>query len=109
MDGDNLLAPISDADAKGDEVYQPLLDGGAFKLERIVSAGQTTPAGKWYDQSTHEWVVLLSGSAKLRLEGRDELLELSPGDCVNIPAHLRHRVEYTDPNRQTVWLALHYS
>jgi cupin 2 domain-containing protein len=103
----NLFAPV--ADAKGVEVLEQLLQGRQFRLERIVSTGQTTPPGQWYDQATHEWVVLLSGSARLRLEGDDDLLDLSPGDYVNIPARRRHRVEYTDPNKETVWLALHYS
>jgi cupin 2 domain-containing protein len=90
------------------EIFQILLETGNFRLERIISAGQATPPGKWYDQETHEWVVLLSGSAGLRFEAEAEPRVLNPGDYLLIPAHHRHRVEWTDPGRPTVWLALHY-
>ena len=92
-----------------EEIFQQFIQGKEFKLERIVSKGHATPADYWYDQSQHEWVILLSGSAGLRFEGEENLRELQPGDFVNIPAHQRHRVEWTDPDRITVWLALHYS
>jgi cupin 2 domain-containing protein len=90
------------------EFLQVLLETGDFRLERIVSAGQATPPGEWYDQDAHEWVVLLSGSAGLRFEDEPEPRVLSPGDYLLIPAHRRHRVEWTDPEAPTVWLALHY-
>ncbi|MBU4233188.1 MAG: cupin domain-containing protein [Proteobacteria bacterium] len=90
------------------EIIQVLLSTGIFRLERIVSAGQATPPGEWYDQDTHEWVALLSGGAGLRFEDEAEPRVLSPGDYLLIPAHRRHRVEWTDPETPTVWLALHY-
>ena len=90
------------------EVTEILLQGRDFHLERLVSKGQATPAGQWYDQETHEWVLLLSGGAGLRFAGEAEVRVLKPGDYLNIPAHCRHRVEWTDPHRPTVWLALHY-
>jgi cupin 2 domain-containing protein len=90
------------------EIFQVLLETKNFRLERIVSAGQATPPEEWYDQNTHEWVVLLAGSAGLRFEDEPELRVLSPGDYFLIPAHRRHRVEWTDPDQPTVWLALHY-
>lgn len=77
------------------------------RVERIVSKGHTTSPGDWYDQDTDEWVLLLRGNATLRIEGRNELLRLGPGDHVLLPAHLRHRVEQTDANGETVWLAVH--
>lgn len=92
-----------------EEVFEPLLQGRAFRLERIVSKGHVTPPGDWYDQDQAEWVLLLSGAARLRFEGETQLIELQPGEFLNIPAHCRHRVEWTDPDRQTVWLALHYT
>lgn len=92
-----------------EEVFQEILHGENFRLERIISCGQATPAGQWYDQEQHEWVVLLSGAAGLRFEGEESLQVLHPGDFVNIPAHARHRVEWTEENQHTVWLALHYS
>ncbi len=90
------------------EVIEVLLKTPAFYLEHIISAGQATPPGQWYDQETHEWVVLLTGAAGLLFEGETKVRELQPGDYLLIPAHCRHRVAWTDPERQTVWLALHY-
>ncbi|MBN1554766.1 MAG: cupin domain-containing protein [Phycisphaerae bacterium] len=92
-----------------EELFDEILTGGSFRLERIVSRAHATPPGQWYDQERPEWVVLLTGGAGLRFEGRDELVELTPGDSLHIPAHKRHRVEWTDPEQDTVWLALHYS
>jgi cupin 2 domain-containing protein len=89
-----------------DEIFEPLVQTSSLKLERIVSPEQTTPRDYWYDQERDEWVVLLSGSAGLRFEGEAEPLVLSPGDHVLIPAHCRHRVEWTE--EKSVWLALHY-
>jgi len=102
----NLFDPIPPGVTE--EFFQVLLATGAFRLERIVSAGQATPPGEWYDQDDHEWVVLLSGGAGLRFEDEPELRVLHPGDYLLIPAHRRHRVEWTDPEAPTVWLALHY-
>ena len=91
-----------------EESIESLLEGGRFRVERIVSTGQTTPEGEWYDQNSAEWVVVLTGRARLRIENPDEIVQLTPGDYVNIPAHQRHRIEWTDPNEPTVWLAIHY-
>ena len=102
----NLFAGISDGEGK--EVFTTLLKTGAFTLERIVSSGQATPPGQWYDQETPEWVILLKGRAGLTFEGEKEIRTLSPGDYVCIPAHCRHRVEWTDAGQTTLWLALHY-
>ncbi len=90
------------------EVFEELLRGGDFRLERIISTGQATPAGQWCDQEADEWVLLLSGGAALRMEGQPQPCELRPGDALHIPAHRRHRVEWTAPGQATVWLALHY-
>lgn len=90
------------------ELLETMLETPNFQLERIVSTGHRTAEGEWYDQDDPEWVILLQGSASLRFEGQDELVPLSPGDYINIPAHCRHRVESTDPDRPTVWLAIHY-
>lgn len=90
-----------------DEVLTTLLDAGTVRIERIVSRGQASPDGFWYDQSQHEWVAVLKGAARLRFE--NETVELKPGDFVNIPAHTKHRVEWTTPDEPTVWLAVFYS
>ncbi|MCK9374941.1 MAG: cupin domain-containing protein [Syntrophobacterales bacterium] len=92
-----------------EEILEVIQENGSFRLERIVSAGQATAPGAWYDQDTHEWVALLSGSAALRFEDEPEPRVLRPGDYLLIRAHRRHRVEWTDPDRPTVWLALHYA
>src|SRR3954453_10969940 len=89
------------------ELTQTLLCEQQFRIERIVSLGHASPEGSWYDQEMHEWVLLLSGAARLLLEG-DEPLDLRPGSFVNIPAHRRHRVEWTDAGQPTIWLAVHY-
>jgi len=91
-----------------DEISETLLKSEHFKLERIVSSGQATPPREWYDQDTNEWVILLSGSAGLLFDGEEEMFIMEQGDYIHIPAHQRHRVEWTDPEQKTVWLALHY-
>ena len=90
------------------EQLEALVETSSFKLERIVSTGHATPPEQWYDQERDEWVVVLAGSAGLRFEGEAAPLVLQPGDHVLIPAHRRHRVEWTDNGKPTVWLALHY-
>ena len=91
-----------------DELQQTILTAGAMRIERIVSRGHASPPGFWYDQDQHEWVLLLAGAARVQFEG-EEAIEMRAGDYVNIPAHRRHRVEWTLPDEPTVWLAIHYS
>jgi cupin 2 domain-containing protein len=79
-----------------------------LRVERIVSTGQATPPGVFYDQEWAEWIVLLQGSAKLFFEGEAEPRLLERGDFLHIPAHRRHRVEWTDPREPTLWLAIHH-
>lgn len=92
----------------GREQFETLLTAAGFRLERIVSHGQATPEGEWYDQAQEEWVVLLSGEAGLQVEGEAAVRRLAPGDWVRLPARCRHRVAWTTPDRPTLWLALHY-
>lgn len=103
---DNLFADLPTRIPQ--ERHDRLLETPAFRVERIVSTGHATPAGEWYDQDGDEWVMVLRGSAGLRLEGEREPRVMRPGDHVVIPAHRRHRVEWTDADGPTVWLALHY-
>jgi cupin 2 domain-containing protein len=88
------------------EILDVLLERPGARIERIVSAGQTTPAGQWYDQPGEEWVALLAGRATLRFDD-GALVEMSPGDWLLIPAHARHRVEATSSDPPCVWLAVH--
>jgi cupin 2 domain-containing protein len=91
------------------EEFETLLQTHALKLERIVSPGRATPPGQWYDQDKDEWVILLSGSAGLLFENEHNVSVLRPGDHLIIPAHVRHRVEWTEHGAETVWLALHFT
>jgi len=97
----NLFAALA-ADA-AEERFTTLLQAEGFLLERIVSTGQASPPGFWYDQDRAEWVLLLRGSAGLAFEGEPAPRTLRPGDWVHIPAHARHRVAWTDPDQPTVW------
>jgi cupin 2 domain-containing protein len=91
-----------------EELFTALLERPDVRIERIVSHGQASPPGFWYDQEQHEWVLVLKGAARLRLEGDDQDIEMLPGDYLNIPAHPRHRVKWTTPEEPTVWLAVLY-
>ena len=90
-----------------DELLEPLVESGCVRIERIVSRGHASPAAGWYDQQYSEWVLVLRGEAVLEFENGTSVT-LRQGDYVNIPAHSRHRVEWTAPDLETVWLAVHY-
>ncbi len=90
------------------EIFETLLKSDDFKLERIISSGQATPEGEWLCQELDEWVILLRGSAGLSFEDEECIHNLFPGDYIHIPANKRHRVEWTDKNQKTIWLAFHY-
>ena len=90
-----------------DEIFETILLSDKIKIERIVSKGQSSPQDFWYDQNQNEWVVLLKGKANL-LFYQNEIIELREGDYINIPAHKKHRVEWTDPDVETIWLAIYY-
>jgi cupin 2 domain-containing protein len=100
-----LFGPLPQQSA--DELIDLLVEHSGVRIERIVSTGQASPLGFWYDQPDDEFVVLLAGSAVLRFEEGDRLMPMAPGDWVEILAHVRHRVEQTDPERPTIWLAVH--
>ena len=104
--GGNLFSdvPVNLAD----EQFTELLSTAHVRIERIVSFGQASPPGFWYDQDQAEWVILLTGSARLLFEGETAARQLQPGDYLRIPPHVRHRVEWTDDGRATVWLAVHH-
>ena len=100
----SLLEPVATETDR--ETVELLFERPGARIERIVSTGQTTPPGEWYDQTGDEWVALLTGRATLRWED-GTLTELAPGDWLLIPAHVRHRVEATSVNPPCVWLAVH--
>lgn len=86
------------------ETLNPLLQTPSLRLEHIVSRGQASPDGFWYDQPEDEWVLLLRGTAMLDF-GDDGTLVLKAGDSLTIPAHQRHRV--AEVSRDAIWVALH--
>ncbi len=102
----NLLRDIPDAGAG--EITEAIVAAPRVRIERIVSLGQASPPGFWYDQAEAEWVLLLAGAARLRFADEPDARLLGPGDCVQIAPHRRHRVDWTDPAQSTVWLAVFY-
>jgi cupin 2 domain-containing protein len=101
----NLFANIAERGPR--EEIAVLAETAGARIERIVSTGQASPPGFWYDQAETEWVILLAGKAALRFESEPEPRVLGPGDWLEIPAHARHRVEWTEAQQPTVWLAVH--
>lgn len=91
-----------------EEIFETLYEKPGIKIERIVSTGQSTPEGEFYDQATDEWVVLLTGSAELSYPDTGERLRLTAGEYVFIPARRRHRVESTSSDPACVWIAVHF-
>jgi len=101
----NLFAAIP-ADLEN-EVFERLAGNTLVRIERIVSRGHRSPASGWYDQESGEWVIVLRGAARLAFAD-GTAVELGPGDYLDLPAHCRHRVDWTAPDEETVWLAVHY-
>ena len=93
--------------ADGSEFVQTLLAQPGARIERIVSTGQSSPVGFWYDQAQVEWVAMLQGEALLRFDDEHEPRRLVAGDWLTIAAHRRHRVDWTTPGTPTVWLAVY--
>lgn len=89
------------------EVFEKLIDSKGVTIERIISKGHKSPEAGWYDQAQNEWVLLLSGEAMLIFEDESSL-RLKAGDYINIPAHKKHKVEWTTAETETVWLAVFY-
>ena len=99
----NLFVDLPEhADA---ELFTTLLNNPHCRIERIVSYGQSSPDGFWYEQPWDEWVLLVDGSAELDVDG--QLITLAPGDHLLIPAGQKHRVTRTDLEMPTIWLAIH--
>ena len=93
--------------ALDNELVEQLAQGQHVRIERIVSKGHRSPATGWYDQAQNEWVMLLKGEAVL-LFSDDSELRLKPGDYIEIAARRKHKVSWTDPDTETIWLAVHY-
>lgn len=91
-----------------DELTEILAGTKEVKIERIISRGHRSADGFWYDQDHNEWVLLLKGKAGLSFAGQSATVELTAGDYINIPAHVRHRVAWTADDTETLWLAVKY-
>ena len=89
------------------EVFETILVDKKVKIERIISRGHRTDKGKWLKQAGGEWVIVLKGAGNLRFFGDNRLLALKPGDYVFIPGNTIHRLEWTPPAQETIWLAVH--
>lgn len=106
--GGNVHAGLPSRQVSG-ELVDLLAEGQHVRVERIVSTGQTTPEGQWYDEVTDEWVLLVLGEARLRIEDESADRALGSGDWLFIPAHCRHRVVWTSVDPPAVWLAVHFA
>ena len=89
------------------EFFENLILSENVKIERIISNGDITPTGKWYDQDNDEWVMIMKGEAVLSFENQKDIT-LKSGDYINIPANTKHRVSWTSQEQETIWLAIHY-
>ncbi|MDL2307506.1 cupin domain-containing protein [Desulfovibrio sp. OttesenSCG-928-C06] len=114
------LFTVPDAKAPGTELFEAILTSGGNQdcaashplqsgqpgllVERIISQGETTPEGEWYDQERDEWVAVLEGEARLAFEDGSERT-LERGDYIFLPRRFRHRVTYT--SSPCIWLAIH--
>lgn len=90
-----------------DEFFEKLISKDNLRVERIISKGHSSPKSSWYDQDCDEWVILLQGEAILSFEDKDDV-KLKSGDYINILAHIKHKVSWTTPDKETIWLAIHY-
>ena len=91
----------------GEEIFTELVRGENLRIDRIISKGQSSPASGWYDQDENEWVMVVKGEAKISFED-DSIVHLKAGGYINIPAHTKHKVAWTKPDTETIWLAVHY-
>jgi cupin 2 domain-containing protein len=104
MEQQNLFASIPKH--LSTEFFQTIISSDEISIECIISKGHKSEQNSWYDQDRNEWVLLLKGAA--RLEFTNKTLNLKPGDYVNILAHEKHRVDWTTPDEETIWLAIFY-
>ncbi len=90
------------------ELIEKISGLGRVKIERIVSRGHSSPDDFWYNQEQNEYVILLRGKAGLTFEDRADVIVLKPGDYLDIPAYVKHRIAWTSSDEDTIWLAVHY-
>lgn len=105
---DNLFSGLPRSTLENEQFLE-LLSRPGLRIERIVSTGQASPQDFWYDQPHGEWVLLVQGEAWIAFADEPAARRLRPGDFIDIAAHRRHRVESTQAEPPTVWLAIHYA
>jgi len=102
---DNIFDSIPESLDK--EFVENIIERKNVRIERIISKGHASPESGWYDQDDNEWVVVIKGEAIISFEN-DEQVKLKEGGYINIPAHKKHKVDWTDPDTETIWLAVFY-
>ena len=105
MKDNNIFASIPQR--LDQELVEILHENKDVCIERIISKGHTSPDTGWYDQPKNEWVMVLKGEAVIAFQDEPEI-RLAAGSYIDIAAHKKHRVSWTDPNNETIWLAVHY-
>lgn len=93
-----------DPGSQSEEIFTEIAKGKSFRLEHIASHGRHSAEGSWYEQDRPEWVALIKGRSVLEFE--EGSVELTAGDSLLIPAHLRHRV--ASASADATWVALHF-
>ncbi len=101
--------PVSIPEEIIETIHESTLPAGVHRvrIERILSAGQASPEGFWYDQPENEWVLLVQGEARLAFDDGSSLV-LKAGDHILIEARRRHRVEYTSAEPPCVWVCVFF-
>ncbi|MBY0484806.1 cupin domain-containing protein [Nitrosomonas sp.] len=106
MKSQNFFSGIP-LDLGKEEFFELLVKNDTVMIERIISKSQKSQESDWYDQEKNEWVMVLRGKAVLSFDDQTSV-QLNEGDFINISAHKKHRVAWTDPENETIWLAVHY-
>jgi cupin 2 domain-containing protein len=106
MEISNLFAAIPED--LPHELIERIGGSGSVRIGRIVSRGHASDPEFWYDQDTTEFVLLLQGQARLCFQDQAEPVALNPGDYLTIAAHCKHRVQWTTPQTDTLWLTVHF-
>jgi len=91
-----------------EEIIEEIFFHEHVRIERIMSSGQVSPEGFWYDQNENEWLILLSGAAEITLQSPAKIIKLKSGESYFIAAHLKHRISWTHPEAPTLWLAVFF-
>ena len=89
-----------------DEIFETIISKSNIKIERIISKGHKSEPNFWYDQDQSEWILILKGEARLQFE--DKSIYLTSGDYLNIAPHQKHRIDWTTPEEETIWVAVFY-